>query len=479
MNRSPGYAPAQASGGDANDGRSALTLIVTGVHKRAIVRMSVATLIVTAAGASRAWLPLPHVPGFFPAITITTAIATLLTAHFFLSESRRLGSVALGTIGLTYLAVGWLTLASFFTFPGNVTAVVQPWQSPATAWLAAFRIMVAPLGLALYGMARKTDLAGSALTFRSRAFAAGRWRPLLLHAVCAALVVAIAVAGATFAPGISQGNHPAASFRPLWIVLAVLAAVVCWQLYRRVRLTPNLLDAWLCVVALAWACGSLLIVLGGARYSLGWYVWRIDGLIGGSAVLVAMFLELLRSRESESVARRNAQYDHLTGLPNRALLAERIESALREAAARDTFVAVLFIDLDSFKLVNDTHGHAVGDEVLRITGQRLGSCIRDSDTVARLGGDEFIVVLGALRTAGDHAVIAEKLRAAVMQRCSVQQRELVISASIGVSICPTDARDAESLLRCADAALYRAKSMGRNMVVSYDGGPAEAAHAHG
>ena len=130
----------------------------------------------------------------------------------------------------------------------------------------------------------------------------------------------------------------------------------------------------------------------------------------------------------------------------------------------------MFIDLDLFKLVNDTHGHAVGDEVLRITGQRLASCVRESDTVARFGGDEFIVVLGGLRAASDHAPITEKLRAAVEQRYSVQHRDIHISASIGVSVHPTHSRDAAELLRFADAAMYQAKSFGRNTVAVHDGG---------
>ena len=464
-----------AGEGVARDRRWALSLSMNDTHRRVIVRTSVATLLVTALAALGPALPLQPVAGYFPAVTMLTATALLLTAHLFLAESRRLGSIALGSIGVTYLAIGWLTLASFFTFPGNVTAGSRPWQFEATGWLAVFRFMSLPLGLALYGAARRIDLAGNALTTRSRRLVAGTWPMLALNAACAVVAAAIAFGGASMAGDIFRDDQFTASLRPVWVAVVLGAAAVCWQLYRRVATAPNLLDAWLCVVVLAWTCAALLILLGSTRYSLGWYVGRADGLIAGTAVLVAMFLELVRSRKSETASRRKAQYDDLTGLPNRALLAERLDAALRDGTGGETFVAVLFMDLDLFKLVNDTHGHAVGDEVLQITGQRLAGCVRDSDTVARLGGDEFIVVLGALRAASDHAPITEKLRAAVRQRYSVQHRDIYISASIGVSVHPTHSHDAAELLRFADAALYQAKSLGRNAVVVYDSEPAGAA----
>lgn len=464
-----------AGEGAARDRHWALSLSMNDTHWRVIVRIVIATLLVTALAAWWAAIPLQPVAGYFPALAVTTATALLLTAHLFLAESRRLGSIALGSIGVTYLAVGWLTLASFFTFPGNVTVDSRPWQSEATGWLGVFRFISLPLGLALYGAARRMDLAGNALTSRAQLLVAGTWPTLALNAACAVVAAAIAVGGATIAPNLFPDGQIAASFRPFWAAVVVGAAAVCWQLYRRVTTAPNLLDAWLCVVALAWTCAALLIMLGGSRYSLGWYVARADGLVAGAAVLVGMFLELVRSRQSETVARRKAQYDDLTGLPNRALLAERLGRALRDGADRGTFVAILFIDLDLFKLVNDTHGHAVGDEVLQITGKRLASCVRDSDTVARLGGDEFIVVLGGLRAAGDHAAVTEKLRASVALRYSVQHRDIVLSASIGVSVSPTDSQDPAELLRFADAALYQAKSLGRNAVVVYNSSSSGAA----
>lgn len=156
-----------------------------------------------------------------------------------------------------------------------------------------------------------------------------------------------------------------------------------------------------------------------------------------------------------------ANFDVLTGLPNRALLTYRINFALNMAQRSHAQLAVMFLDLDHFKNVNDTLGHHIGDELLKEVAKRLKSAVREQDTVSRLGGDEFILVLPDTDADGA-ARVAEKLLKVIAQPCQIEQYEQVITPSIGIVMYPGDGEDVESLFKCADVAMYRAKHDGRN-----------------
>jgi len=157
-----------------------------------------------------------------------------------------------------------------------------------------------------------------------------------------------------------------------------------------------------------------------------------------------------------------AFHDVLTGLPNRKLFADRLSVAVVHAHRSSKPVAVLFIDVDRFKVINDTHGHDAGDDVLLTVADRLRSGLRAGDTVARIGGDEFAVLVTELRDSDDAARIAEKLLHAMVQPMEGDGRTFHVSASIGIAVCPHDGEDAESLLKNADGAMYKAKEAGRN-----------------
>jgi diguanylate cyclase (GGDEF)-like protein/PAS domain S-box-containing protein len=161
-----------------------------------------------------------------------------------------------------------------------------------------------------------------------------------------------------------------------------------------------------------------------------------------------------------------ALYDQLTDLPNRELLRDRLRTALARARREQGQLSLLYLDLDDFKPVNDVHGHAVGDALLREVARRLRASLRESDTVARLGGDEFVVLLEGLRAPGQAEAIAEKLRLALAQSILVDHLVCQISASIGVAVYPADGGNDADLLRHADAAMYRAKRAGGNRVVA-------------
>jgi diguanylate cyclase (GGDEF)-like protein/PAS domain S-box-containing protein len=157
-----------------------------------------------------------------------------------------------------------------------------------------------------------------------------------------------------------------------------------------------------------------------------------------------------------------AYYDVLTGLPNRLLLRDRIDHAISQARRDGSRLALLFLDLDGFKNVNDSMGHAAGDRLLTIVTERLRETVREQDTVARLGGDEFVVLIQDLEDTTDAAVVAQKILASVSSPALVETQELAVTASIGISAFPEDGDDADALIRSADAAMYLAKHSGRN-----------------
>jgi diguanylate cyclase (GGDEF)-like protein/PAS domain S-box-containing protein len=171
--------------------------------------------------------------------------------------------------------------------------------------------------------------------------------------------------------------------------------------------------------------------------------------------------EIHDRRQAEERAQHLADHDPLTGLPNRRLLEDRLAQAIARGDRTRKPTAVLFVDLDRFKEINDTLGHATGDTVLREVAGRVVRQLRVGDTVCRLGGDEFVVVLPEISRASDAAGVAQKILETVAQPCEIEDRELRVSASIGISVFPDDGADAETLIRNADAAMYHAKETGR------------------
>ncbi len=170
---------------------------------------------------------------------------------------------------------------------------------------------------------------------------------------------------------------------------------------------------------------------------------------------------------SEERAWRDAHHDPLTGLPNRRLLQDRMGHVLLQAERTQRKTAVMFVDLDRFKHINDTLGHEIGDRFLRGVAQRLRGAVRTADTVARLGGDEFVVLLDEIASERSAAVFAERLLSALIQPIRFGDRMLHASASIGISVFPDDGTDAQALMRCADTAMYHAKECGGSQFQFY------------
>ena len=180
------------------------------------------------------------------------------------------------------------------------------------------------------------------------------------------------------------------------------------------------------------------------------------------ALLIWLFLDdRARALQTADQALQLALYDALTGLPNRKLLDERLKVALSAAQRKQCRVALLFIDLDKFKPVNDNYGHAYGDLLLKEVAKRLRACMRESDTASRLGGDEFVAVLPDIGSRADAATVAEKILHQLTQPYEISGHTFHISASIGAAIYPEDGADGKALTKSADMAMYTAKNSGR------------------
>ncbi|HYF25395.1 MAG TPA: diguanylate cyclase, partial [Baekduia sp.] len=192
---------------------------------------------------------------------------------------------------------------------------------------------------------------------------------------------------------------------------------------------------------------------------IAWHVrWTGDGWYAAG-----------RDVTEHQVLAHRALHDPLTGLPNRLALGDRLSVALARQTRAGTVVAVLFVDLDHFKLINDAHGHAVGDEVLRASADRIGAALRAADTVARLGGDEFVVLAEGLAGEDEAVALAERLIAGFAAPLEVAGEQLPMTPSVGIAVARAGTgRGPEDLLREADIAMYRAKSAGRGRAALYD-----------
>jgi len=184
-----------------------------------------------------------------------------------------------------------------------------------------------------------------------------------------------------------------------------------------------------------------------------------DGKVSRSLGVVA---DVTERKEAEKEIQKLAYYDTLTGLPNRTLFHDRLSQGLAQARRENRKVGVLFLDLDRFKVINDTMGHVAGDMLLKYVARRLQGCVRQSDTVARLGGDEFVVILPGVHAEADLTAFSKKILDTLSRPVRLGEKKIFTTASIGISVFPDDAESVDTLIRNADIAMYAAKDRGKN-----------------
>lgn len=233
---------------------------------------------------------------------------------------------------------------------------------------------------------------------------------------------------------LSAGRHDAEFYRRMW---AAIDATGSWhgEIWNR-RKDGGVYAEWLSITRVADESG------------------RVQNYI-------SICSDITERKRADEQVQRLAHHDPLTGLPNRALLTDRALQALSMAQRNAAPVAVLYMDLDHFKQINDTLGHRVGDQLLVVVAARLQSAVRDYDTVSRQGGDEFVLVLPGAAVDGA-AHVAEKVRRLIADPMVIDGHQIAVTTSIGIAMFPDDGQDLEALLRAADAAMYRAKQEGRN-----------------
>jgi diguanylate cyclase (GGDEF)-like protein/PAS domain S-box-containing protein len=210
------------------------------------------------------------------------------------------------------------------------------------------------------------------------------------------------------------------------------------------------------------ACGTILIRRDYSELAIEDSAAPIHDSSGQIKGAVMVFHDMTAAKTMTQKMAHLAQHDALTNLPNRALLNDRIAQGIALAERHHSQLALLFLDLDNFKHINDSLGHGIGDQMLQAVAMRLTNCVRSSDTVSRLGGDEFVVLLSEDNSAEDAARIAEKILTSLAGAHSLSGHQLHVTSSIGISIYPTDALNAEDLIKNADTAMYQAKEEGRN-----------------
>jgi diguanylate cyclase (GGDEF)-like protein len=414
-------------------------------------------------------VPLPKLAAFIPSYESALAINDLVTALLLFGQINRRRSRAFLALACGYLFNAAIIILHALSFPGVFSATgLLGATDQTTSWLFVFWHGGFPLFVLGYALLPVQDRASDYLHRRS-----GKMILFSIIGVVAAVtgLTLLATVGHSLLPRIIEnGNYTLMVSTGVSPMLMVLSAAALFALWRRPERAA--IDVWLMVVMSAWLLDlTLSAVVSSSRYDLGWYVGRSYGFLAACCLLVVLLDELnqlyRRLTDALSVAQTleehltyRAENDSLTGLPNRALFYDRLETAIARCQRSKKLMALLYLDIDSFKTINDNLGHAAGDDLLRSFGRRLLQCVRASDTAARLGGDEFTIILENLASREAAQGFIDKLMIALRRPYGAD--DIHATASVGIVYFTGGEIKADGLLKRADAALYRAKHRGRN-----------------
>ena len=389
-----------------------------------------------------------------------TGMAAALLIYSHAASARNRAYLALGS---TYLAVGVAAFALLLVTPG---ALVQGEQllggQNTAAWTAVFLHTILPVGIGITAAMLWRD----GRVYRRPGRRTHVAISILVSLGVLAVVGAVAVLAGNELPVLTEANgDPTGAWRVTWSVVAGLAAASLAVVL--------LLGNYRYSIVAGWMTGAAALAMGAAVLNISaplpWSVsWLIVTLFCLVAVLLIPVMMLIQLGRVERTARRVAEEDSLTGLSSRAGLLARLEHEIERSAALGREGAVLWVDLDGFKAVNDQFGHARGDDALRQVAGRLRRAARPTDTVARLAGDEFGILVADLQESDDALTIAHRALDAVQEPVLFEDAAPLLTASIGIVHFPRGAEDADQLLHLADLAMYEAKHDGGDGIVTFD-----------
>lgn len=403
-------------------------------------------------------------------IEATGALAVVLGLVEFRREYDR--------VWLRWWCASWACLAGFLALVGGESFVRS--EPSLRAVHVAMIVMAGLLGLAQLGW-----LLAGAWRFTRRSpldpVLARRGAIAAIAACCLVALVALAL--------VRDDAVRRIVLLSAHSILAAVSLVVSGWMTWRFRVRGARVSYAIFVLALMMLAGceaigaGLLAAAGGGAGSdvaIAGIVLAVIEVVVSCLVALGILIAALEDDREAAVraiyrAEQTAMHDPLSGLPNRALFFDRLERSIEHASRHQHRLAVLYLDLDRFKLINDSLGHTTGDTLIRLASERLESCIRREDTLARVGGDEFVVLLPIIGRTEDAGLIAEKIVNALGSPFTIGGREIVVTSSVGIAMFPSDATDADGLVHAADTAMYWAKESGRDRVRYF--APAMNSHA--
>ena len=440
--------------------------------------------------------PLRPFPQFSTFYATFILVVDGITCYLLLGQFTYRRRLIYAVLATAYLFKSLIMLPFLFCFPGALMGngqVLGGAQSSAWIWNAWHFVFPVLIGLAVLIQRHCGD----------RLVASRRIRAISAGSVATAILLVLLIAfGVTelhdYLPTLIGEPENTRLHTRLYVLsgatlcITALAIWLCWSDGRRHKTTLHL---WLAITLFAFLADILASLSTTARFTVGWYFGRLEAMIAASLLLILFLGELndlyrrlasmmetlllsnsrlaalLQDKEalvtnlqhSEAQIRQLAYYDPLTGLPNRRLLVDRLGQVLGQVKRHHGSLAVMFMDLDHFKEVNDTLGHDVGDQLLMQVAGRMSACLRRGDTAARSGGDEFIIVLSEISHPEDAAQVADKIIGVLHAPFDLGGHTVRISISIGIAVYPVDSSDdIGDLLRKADQAMYAAKADGRD-----------------
>lgn len=413
------------------------------------------------------WL---SIAAFLPIFIAIVFVFDLLTAFLLYSHYRVSRLPSLAVLSATYLYSGLITIPHILTFPTVFSANGLLHAGSQTAvWLWVFWHGGFPVGIIFFSLVERF------VDPRPLSEPMQRLFPFALFVTVPIVIVLLTLLTTrfhTWLPVIVQkGNYTLLWTSGAGPVVLVFCLTAFLLVFSRTR-GRTLLQLWVSVSVFALLLDVSLTLLAGARYSIGWYVARLTSVLSAGVVLASLVHEVTSlyakvMQQDESI-KHHALHDALTGLPNRSHFAKRLEQALEQAHVQKRQLAVMFIDLDGFKQVNDTFGHDMGDLLLIEVAKRLKNGSRAGDTVGRLGGDEFTVILPFIHSPQDAELVATRILHALREPFVINGHPLAISSSIGICCFPDHGIDSVELMKHADIAMYEAKHGGKNRFVFYN-----------